>query len=313
MIAAGDGGGAGLREQAARLSGQRRFDPDLRQPGGPRLDGRPRRAAAAADGARTPRHVVGIEAARRRAGLRLPCAAALQRGAGGCARRAPRASSRSWTTTAISTPTSRRRPGWCATGALVAAAGDASWPGLDERRTTGSNIERGDAPLISAFRMPASDLRRLRAALRLRHGWRAVTPTGMLPALYDFAAGLGATIVRTRCRARSSTSTATPPAPRSIPARRRPSSARRRPSTASRSISAGRRRTRTRSASGGGAISSPITPRLPPRSRGCAPAHGRVALYDAHSIRSRIPRLFEGELPLFNLGTNCGASCDRRP
>ncbi len=36
----------------------------------------------------------------------------------------------------------------------------------------------------------------------------------------------------------------------------------------------------------------------------------RVALFDAHSIRSRIPRLFEGELPMFNLGTNSGPSCD---
>lgn len=37
--------------------------------------------------------------------------------------------------------------------------------------------------------------------------------------------------------------------------------------------------------------------------------HSRVVLYDAHSIRSRIPRLFEGELPQFNIGTNDGASC----
>jgi N-formylglutamate deformylase len=37
--------------------------------------------------------------------------------------------------------------------------------------------------------------------------------------------------------------------------------------------------------------------------------HGRVALYDAHSIRSRVPRLFEGELPQFNLGTYSGRSC----
>jgi N-formylglutamate deformylase len=36
----------------------------------------------------------------------------------------------------------------------------------------------------------------------------------------------------------------------------------------------------------------------------------RVALFDAHSIRSVIPRLFEGDLPVFNLGTNSGASCD---
>jgi len=37
---------------------------------------------------------------------------------------------------------------------------------------------------------------------------------------------------------------------------------------------------------------------------------GCVVLYDAHSIRSRMPRLFEGVLPQFNIGTNNGASCD---
>lgn len=37
--------------------------------------------------------------------------------------------------------------------------------------------------------------------------------------------------------------------------------------------------------------------------------HARVVLWDAHSIRSRVPRLFEGELPQFNIGTNNGASC----
>ncbi len=38
--------------------------------------------------------------------------------------------------------------------------------------------------------------------------------------------------------------------------------------------------------------------------------HPRVVLYDCHSIRSVIPRLFEGELPHLNIGTNGGASCD---
>ena len=37
--------------------------------------------------------------------------------------------------------------------------------------------------------------------------------------------------------------------------------------------------------------------------------HRVVVLYDCHSIRSRIPRLFAGELPNFNIGTNSGASC----
>ena len=37
--------------------------------------------------------------------------------------------------------------------------------------------------------------------------------------------------------------------------------------------------------------------------------HGRIVLYEAHSIRSRVARLFEGELPQFNIGTNSGQSC----
>jgi N-formylglutamate deformylase len=36
--------------------------------------------------------------------------------------------------------------------------------------------------------------------------------------------------------------------------------------------------------------------------------HPNVVLYDCHSIRSIMPRLFDGELPVFNIGTNGGAS-----
>ncbi|SIQ87474.1 formiminoglutamase [Rhizobium sp. RU35A] len=38
--------------------------------------------------------------------------------------------------------------------------------------------------------------------------------------------------------------------------------------------------------------------------------HGVAVLYDCHSIRSKIPFLFEGRLPDFNIGTNSGESCD---
>ena len=37
--------------------------------------------------------------------------------------------------------------------------------------------------------------------------------------------------------------------------------------------------------------------------------HGFVVLLDAHSIRSVVPRLFDGRLADFNLGSNNGASC----
>jgi N-formylglutamate deformylase len=37
--------------------------------------------------------------------------------------------------------------------------------------------------------------------------------------------------------------------------------------------------------------------------------HSKIVLYEAHSIRSRIPRLFEGDLPHINIGTNSALSC----
>ena len=37
--------------------------------------------------------------------------------------------------------------------------------------------------------------------------------------------------------------------------------------------------------------------------------HGYCLLWDCHSIKSVIPRLFPGTLPMLNLGTNSGASC----
>ena len=37
--------------------------------------------------------------------------------------------------------------------------------------------------------------------------------------------------------------------------------------------------------------------------------HGRARLLDGHSIRARVPRLFDGTLPDLNFGTNGGAAC----
>ena len=76
---AGDGGGARFGEQATRLSGQRRLDPDLGQPGGSRVDGGPRRASADADdrerdGGRRDRIAGG------RPGVRFPRSVAIERG-----------------------------------------------------------------------------------------------------------------------------------------------------------------------------------------------------------------------------------------
>lgn len=54
----------------------------------------------------------------------------------------------------------------------------------------------------------------------------------------------------------------------------------------------------------------PYHERLAATLAGLRERHGIALLWDAHSIRSRVPRLFDGELPHFNIGTADGASCD---
>lgn len=40
--------------------------------------------------------------------------------------------------------------------------------------------------------------------------------------------------------------------------------------------------------------------------------HGYALLWDAHSIASHVPALFDGELPVLNIGTWDGRSCDKK-
>ena len=40
--------------------------------------------------------------------------------------------------------------------------------------------------------------------------------------------------------------------------------------------------------------------------------HGVAILHDCHSIRSHVPRLFDGRLPDLNIGTDGGSTCDAR-
>jgi N-formylglutamate deformylase len=52
----------------------------------------------------------------------------------------------------------------------------------------------------------------------------------------------------------------------------------------------------------------PYHDRLAATLRDLKQRHGFALLYEAHSIRSRVPRLFDGRLPDINLGTGDGAS-----
>ena len=53
----------------------------------------------------------------------------------------------------------------------------------------------------------------------------------------------------------------------------------------------------------------PYHERLAALTRDLARVHGHCVLWDAHSIRSRVPALFEGRLPDLNVGTAGGRSC----
>jgi N-formylglutamate deformylase len=169
-------------------------------------------------------------------------------------------------------------------------------------------IERRDAPLIVSIPHAGVDL--LRYAPRFASEWLARRDADWhMPQLYAFAADLGATIVRTSL-SRSI-----------IDVNRDPSGVSLYPGQATTELCPtttfdGEPLYRQGEAPDAAEIAErrqnyfePYHAALAAEIARLRASHGRVALYDAHSIRSRIPRLFDGELPLFNLGTNDGRAC----
>jgi formiminoglutamase len=169
-------------------------------------------------------------------------------------------------------------------------------------------VGRGDAPLIVSFPHTGTDIPADIEA-QLTSSWLARKDADWwIHRLYDFAQELGATTVRTAI-SRSV-----------IDVNRDPSGASLYPGQATTELcptttfdgealyrdvapsetEIARRRT---------AYFEPYHAALAQEIARLRQSHRAVVLYEAHSIRSRIPRLFEGELPNFNLGTNSGASC----
>ena len=169
-------------------------------------------------------------------------------------------------------------------------------------------VERRDAPLILSIPHAGTDL--LHYAPRFVSPWLARRDADWrMPELYDFAAALGATIVRTSL-SRSI-----------IDVNRDPSGASLYPGQATTELcptttfdgeplyAPGEAPQAAEIAERRAAYFEPYHAALAREIARLRQTHRRVALYDAHSIRSRIPRLFDGELPLYNLGTNSGAAC----
>ncbi|RBP11173.1 formiminoglutamase [Roseiarcus fermentans] len=170
------------------------------------------------------------------------------------------------------------------------------------------HIERRDAPLIVSIPHAGTDL--AGAEGRFVSPWLARRDADWhIPELYDFARSLGATIVRTGIS-------------RSIvDVNRHPDGVSLYPGQATTELCPtttfdGEPLYRDGEAPDAAEIAgrrarwwAPYHEALRAEIARLRRSHERVALYDAHSIRSVVPRLFDGELPVFNLGTNSGRSC----
>jgi len=171
-------------------------------------------------------------------------------------------------------------------------------------------VQRGDAPLIVSLPHTGTDIP-LFIEARLVSPWLARKDTDWwVHRLYDFAADLGATVIRTAL-SRSV-----------IDVNRDPSGASLYPGQATTELCptstfdgealhrAGEGPDEAEIALRRRLYFDPYHDALAAEIARLKGGHGAVVLFEAHSIRSRIPRLFDGELPNFNIGTNGGASCE---
>jgi N-formylglutamate deformylase len=182
---------------------------------------------------------------------------------------------------------------------------------MDEaNRGSWLHLQRGDAPLVLCMPHTGTELPAPQAS-QLLSPWLARKDTDWwIERLYAFGADLGATLIRTSV-SRSV-----------IDANRDPSGVSLYPGQATTELCPtttfdGEPLYRGGSAPGAEEIAArrrayfePYHRSIEEELRRLRAAHGAVVLYDCHSIRSQIPRLFAGTLPHFNIGSNSGGSCD---
>ena len=170
-------------------------------------------------------------------------------------------------------------------------------------------IHRGDAPLIVAFPHTGTDIP-VEVEARMVSPWLARRDTDWhVEKLYEFARDLGATTVRTAV-SRSA-----------IDVNRDPSGQSLYPGQATTDLcpvetfsgeplyAAGDEPGEPEIAGRREALFEPYHAALTAEIERLREYHPRIVLYDAHSICSRIPRLFDGELPHLNIGDYDGRSC----
>jgi formiminoglutamase len=171
---------------------------------------------------------------------------------------------------------------------------------------------RGDAPLVVSLPHTGTEIP-TPVATRLRSPWLARKDTDWhIERLYDFAEGLGATVLRTRVSRTV------------IDVNRDPSGISLYPGRATTELCPtttfdgeplyrpGQEPAKDEVTRRQAEWFDPYHVALAAEVERLRAVHPRVVVYDCHSIRSAIPRLFDGELPHFNIGTNGGQACDPR-
>lgn len=170
-------------------------------------------------------------------------------------------------------------------------------------------IHEGDVPLIVSFPHTGIDIPKDIEA-RLVSPWLARKDADWwVERLYDFAGGLGATTIRTKISRTV------------IDVNRDPSGASLYPGQATtglcptetfdgEALYVGARPDQVEIDARREQYFEPYHQALAAQITRLRSLHRDIVLYEAHSIRSEIPRLFDGILPDLNIGTNGGVSCD---
>jgi N-formylglutamate deformylase len=170
------------------------------------------------------------------------------------------------------------------------------------------HVRQGSAPLLLSMPHSGTDLRGLEG--RLQSAWLARKDADWyVPELYDFASGLDATIVRTDVSRTVIDVNRDPTGQSLYPGQNTTELCPTTTFDGEPLYAADAEPTAAEIADRRRLFFDPYHEKLRSEAARLLKQHPRIVIYDCHSIRSEVPRLFEGVLPQFNIGTNSGKSC----
>jgi N-formylglutamate deformylase len=183
-----------------------------------------------------------------------------------------------------------------------------SAPELLHVRPDWLHVQQGSAPLLLSMPHAGADLRGLEE--RLVSPWLARKDADWyVPELYHFATDLGATVVRTGISRTVIDVNRDPTGQSLYPGQNTTELCPTTTFDGEPLYHGGREPTEAEIAERRALYFDPYHAALRAEAARLLKQHPRVVVYDCHAIRSAVPRLFDNELPHFNIGTNSGKSC----